>query len=251
MRYLFKLSLILVYVISYIFYSLCGYICYRSLYKRRKFFMRTTSRWARSALKFLNIEVEIKGNESLPFEQGNLFVSNHLSYLDIVVIATIKPSLFITSVDLKTHHFQGLLATMGGSLFIERRNKSKLLSDIKAIKAVLESNLPIFLFPEGTTSDGSLIRKFKTSMFAAAESTQVVPVCIKYLELNGEKVDESNRDNLYYYGNIKFFQHFIGLVKIKSAKVRVSFLESEEGKIGRKEACRRCQAKILAEYFAD
>ncbi len=246
-----KLFRIYLYLFVYLSISLWGFICYRNLKKRRLFFIKTTSKWAKFALKFMNFEVEVVGKENIPEFGGNFFVCNHLSYLDIPIIASVVPTLFITSVDLKIHLFQALIATMGGSLFIERRNKTRLLADIQATKSVLNSGLPIFLFPEGTTSDGTTVMKFKASMFAAAEDTRVVPVCIKYLELNGEKVDESNRDNLYYYGKVKFFHHFIGLSKIKKAKVRVNFLTSEVGKLGRKEVCKRCQEKILAEYSVD
>ena len=210
--------------------------------------MRTTSKWAKRALRLMHFEVETEGVKNLPKKEGALFVCNHLSYLDIVILASLKPSLFITSVDLKKHIFQSILATMGGSLFIERRNKSRLLFDIQATREVLESDLPICLFPEGTTSNGVSVGKFKASMFASAENSQVVPVCIKYLEYNGEKVSDANRDNLYYYGKIRFINHFKGLVKIKKAKVRVTFLPAVSGSLGRKEVCKICKEKILASY---
>ncbi len=251
MIYLLKLSLFFFYVVAYILNSFWGYVRYWHLYQRRLFFMRNTSKWAKRALRLLHISIQTKGLQNLPVRQGNLFVCNHLSYLDIVIIASLMPTLFITSVDLKKHILQALLATMGGSLFIERRNKSQLLSDIEATKRVLDSDLPIFLFPEGTTSDGTSVQKFKASLFAAAQHSKVVPFCIKYLQVNGKKVNKSNRDSLYYYGKIKFIRHFIGLVRVKSAKVRVSFLGCLDGSLGRKKVCQTCYEKILAEYCAD
>ena len=241
---------IFLYVIGYVFVSFWGFIWYRNLRKRRIFFIKTTSKWAKRALKFMNFEVEVVGKENIPEFGGNFFVCNHLSYLDIPIIASVTPTLFITSVDLKIHLFQAIIATMGGSLFIERRNKARLLEDIQATKEVLDSGLPILLFPEGTTSDGVTVKNFKASMFESAVNSKIVPICVKYLQLNGRAVDETNKQTLYYYGKIRFINHFKGLVNIQNAKVRISFLPAIDGTVNRKVSCNYSRERILEEYTA-
>ena len=246
-----KLIRIYLYLFVYLSISLWGFVWYRNLKKRRLFFIKTTSKWARFALKFMNFEVEVVGQENVPEFGGNFFVCNHLSYLDIPIIASVVPTLFITSVDLKIHLFQAVIATMGGSLFIERRNKTRLLADIQATKSVLNSGLPILLFPEGTTSDGVTVKNFKASMFESAVDTRVVPICIKYLQVNGQSVDDTNKQSLYYYGKVRFINHFKGLVNINNVKARISFLPAIDGHINRKTSCSYCREKILHEYLAN
>jgi len=53
-----------------------------------------------------------------------LILSNHLSYIDILVIASVMPSVFVSSMEVKANAFLGFLTSCGGSLYIERRKKS-------------------------------------------------------------------------------------------------------------------------------
>jgi len=150
-----------------------------------------------------------------------LIISNHLTYVDILVVASLMPSVFVTSVELKQTFPLGLFAWLGGCLFVERRSRAGLKREIEEIASVLAEGTSVVLFPEGTTSNGDTVRPFKNSLITAAITTgaSLLPVCIRYRAANGHRVDPTNRDSLYYYGGTTFFQHLPRLLALRSIDV--------------------------------
>jgi 1-acyl-sn-glycerol-3-phosphate acyltransferase len=156
-----------------------------------------------------------------------LIIANHLTYADILVVASIMPSVFITSVELKQTFPLGLFAWLGGCLFVERRSPAGLKREIEEIANVLAQGTSVVLFPEGTTSNGETVRPFKNSLITSAlmTGTSLLPVCIRYLAANGRKVDQTNRDSLYYYGGTTFFQHLPRFLALRSIDVECVLLQ--------------------------
>lgn len=184
----------------------------------------------RALLGYLGIEIEVKG--SLP--DNCLIVANHLSYLDIPILATLRPMVFVTSYEVRDAKATGFFAKLGGAIFVERRNYSTLLDDIEKIRSLLREGHTVCLFPEATTSSGRML-PWKSSLLEASLGYPVVPIAIKYLEVNGEKVCDENKSLLYYYGMMDFSKHLKTLVsKVKSAKVKVSILAPLLNKKSRK-----------------
>ncbi|MCM8763991.1 MAG: 1-acyl-sn-glycerol-3-phosphate acyltransferase [Candidatus Omnitrophica bacterium] len=192
---------------------------------RRRNLCFNRSYFTKIALKFLNIKIT-RNKISPPVNKTYLIVSNHLSYTDVVVISSIFPACFITSVEIGKDFFLGTLARMGGSLFVERRKKTRLLMDLEAISAVLSEGLSVVLFPEGTSTNGERMLPFRKTFFRSAIScgVDVLPVCICYVSINGKPVNEKNRDLVFWYGDMRFFPHFMNLLKLSSIKVKLEIL---------------------------
>jgi len=183
-----------------------------------------SSFFARLGLRVLGIRVHarrLKRKGLRKRRTNHLIISNHLSYVDILVIASLMPSVFITSVELKQTFPLGLFAWLGGCLFVERRSRAGLKREIEEIEKVLVQGTSVALFPEGTTSNGDTVRPFKNSLITAAITTgaSLLPVCIRYRAANGCPVDPTNRDSLYYYGGTTFFQHLPRLLALRSIDV--------------------------------
>lgn len=200
--------------------------------KRRKLicFSKITSFFSKIILKVLRIEVDIKNYENLSKGEGNYFiVSNHLSYIDIFVISSLIPSIFIASVDeVEDKFLVGTLAKFGGSVFVDRRNRAKLTEEIETISDMLRDGLNVVLFPEGTTSNGDRVLSFKTSLLTPAvrSNIDILPICVKYLKVNGENLNAKNRDLVFYYGDMTFFKHFWGVLLLKSVEMELIGLEN-------------------------
>lgn len=191
--------------------------------RRRRRLIAHTSSYARFCLKALGVRIEATAaNEPLP-PPPFVVVSNHVSYLDILVLASLYPSSFITSMELRDTPFLGWLARLGGSVFVERRNRASLARDVEQIKQALCDGFSITLFPEGTSSNGEQLLPFHSSLLAAAEKigVPVVPIDIGYMNIGGRPVTWANRDTLFYYGGISFFPHFLGLPFAGGASVTV------------------------------
>jgi len=188
-----------------------------------------SSFFARLGLRVLGIRVlarRLKRKGIRRRRTNYLIIANHLSYTDILVVASLMPSVFITSVELKQTFPLGLFAWLGGCLFVERRSPAGLKREIEEIAKVLAQGTSVALFPEGTTSNGDTVQPFKNSLMTAAVTTGtgLLPVCIRYRAVNGDLVDLTNRDALYYYGGTTFFQHLPRLLALRSIDVECVIL---------------------------
>ena len=124
-------------------------------------------------LWLLSVEVEIVGKTDQS-KKSNLFISNHLSYLDIPILGSKYPVRFVAKSEVENWPLFGFLAKLGRTIFISR-NRSDSLDQKKKIVKSLSSDEKIFIFPEGTTSDGNRVLDFKSSTFSALEGQNYIP----------------------------------------------------------------------------
>ncbi len=220
---------------------------------RRAILIKNTSFASRLMLGLLGIRVQVKHRERLrQGKRGRLIVANHVSYVDVLVIASLIPSVFITSVELGSTFLLGMLARLGGSMFVERRKISGLKREIAMIARAIEDGFFVTLFPESTTSNGERVQTFKNSLFDAAVTaeTHILPVCLRYTKINDKAPTALERDAVFYYGGMTFFRHFPKLLSLKSVVVDVLPLKSIEvyAHTSRKELAAEAHAAISAAY---
>jgi 1-acyl-sn-glycerol-3-phosphate acyltransferase len=191
--------------------------------------IQTASGFARIVLILFGVVIHVKQRQRLnKTGNGQLIVSNHLSYIDVLVISALAPSMFITSVELKNTALLGTLARFSGSIFVERRRPSRLKREIEDIAVALgQQGLTVALFPEGTTSNGDRVHPFKNSLFDAAIRTRadIIPICFRYLRVNNTRLTPENRDLVFYHGGATFLKHFLRLLSLKSIEVEVTPLK--------------------------
>lgn len=193
---------------------------------RKKNLCLNCSYFTKLGLKFFGIKVKLI-KKYLPEKKPYLIVSNHLSYVDVLVISSFFPACFVSSVEISKDIFLGTLARLGGTLFVERRSKKRLLKDIDSISNALSNGMSVVLFPEGTSGNGETILPFKRTLFRSAikSGTEVLPLCLRYVSIDGNPVNKENRDSVFWYGDMKFFPHFINLLKTKSIEVNLTVLK--------------------------
>lgn len=145
----------------------------------RRFGRFYLSTWA----KCLGHEVILRGKVST--HKPTLFISNHISYVDILILS-ILPGRFVAKKEVKKWPLMGFLATQQGTLYIERKRQA-IDDGAKLLEAPLKNGENLILFPEGTTSDNCAILPFKSSFFDLATKNDlwVQPVSIAYVGLNG------------------------------------------------------------------
>src|SRR5512143_3694282 len=191
---------------------------------RRALLLKNTAFFAGLLLGLLGIRINVRHGERLRRTKENaLIVANHVSYIDVLVIASVIPAVFITSVELGGTFFLGMLARLGGSLFVERRKVTGLKKEIAEIARVLREGHPVVLFPEGTTSNGERVHPFRGALFdaAIAADADILPLCLRYTRLNGEALTPKTRDWIYYYGGATFSRHFLRFLSIASVEAEV------------------------------
>ena len=176
-------------------------------------------------LWLLSIKVEIV-HESTRSRNGNLFISNHLSYLDIPILGSNFPLRFVAKSEVKSWPLFGFLAKKSRSIFI-KRNKTDSFNQKNKILDVLTSGEKVFIFPEGTTSDGNRVLEFKSSSFSSVESQNftIQPIVIVYSDLNGIPINRWLRPMIAWYGDMDLMPHLFKLVGLMSIKAKLIYLE--------------------------
>lgn len=153
-----------------------------------------------------------------------LIVSNHLSYLDILIISSNYNCSFVGSVDqVKQDLFFGYIAKISGCIFVDRKDKRKIKSEMINISEKLEK-VSVCIFPEATTSNGENVLKFNSSFFQVCLNNQknINLLTLNYKAIDNKSISNENRDYVFYYGNHIFLEHFLKFLKLKKIKVDIT-----------------------------
>jgi 1-acyl-sn-glycerol-3-phosphate acyltransferase len=222
-RVLWKLSVFAILVVAYCAISLFWRVWSRDLVKRRHHYTHTVSFFCNLALRVIGLRTRTINHPANP--KSYLIVGNHLGILDIFVLSSIHPSLFVTSVDMRETPGLGFLTEMGGCLYVERRNRSTVSENIIEIREALKQKFSVVIYPEGTSTNGERVLPFKKSLLVAAAGTGVpiLPVIVNYRKVNGEPMSHKWRDHIFWYGDHGFFPHVIRLFGLRSIDVDLEF----------------------------
>ena len=174
----------------------------------------------KSLTKALGIKINIVGT---PNKDSTLFISNHITWLDILIIGQIIPTHFLSMIEVKSWPVAGWLATRAGTLYIHRGGKKSADQSLSEISHALNEKHNVVIFPEGRTTDGTL-RKFKPRLVQSAvdAKSKIQPIAIKYL--NGDSIQANPA--VLFHGDITFSQSLSKIMSQKSIAVDVAFLDS-------------------------
>ena len=222
-----KIAIFAFHVVIFLFLHALIYLGIRDEKTRLQLILRSNAFHAGIVLKYLGIKTY---EENVGRNEGKLIICNHMSYLDVLVLFRKYPALFITSKDIQRTPLLGQITALAGCFFTERkkelRTPESAEAEIRLMKKRLSEGFNIFLFPEGTSSDGSGVLPFKAHFFQLAIEIRspVVPLVLKYLG--------DNRKLAPWHGNMDFFPHFLKVCNEKDFAVSVHQLEllSTEGK---------------------
>ena len=122
-------------------------------------------RWARTVLAGLGIELRIEGAQ---IDSGALLLANHVSWLDILVIASLTPASFVAKSEVRCWPAIGWLAARAETLFLRRASGRSLLEVKNRIAGLLADGRSVAMFPEATTTNGETVLPFRSGMLQAA-----------------------------------------------------------------------------------
>ncbi len=228
MRFIFKVCASIYLVIIFTVVSLLTIIFYRDKKTRLERISKNTALFSPILLKIMGISYKVNDHSPGKGLTGKTLVAaNHLSYVDVFVLAAVRPMLFISSVELSGTLLVGHISRMGGTVFVERRKYRNLRGEIKSIASVLNQGFTVVLFPEATTSDGTALLPFRPSLFEAAIISQadITPVCIRYLKINGRPLNMRTKDHIVFHGGVRLIPHMIRLFSHHDIEVEINVLE--------------------------
>lgn len=123
-----------------------------------------------------------------PLKRDVFYISNHVSWLDIMALAGASGTAFVAKAELADTPLVGWLCRLNRTVFIRRENKLGVAEQINALREALSDNWAVTVFPEGTTGDGHTLLPFKSSMLQVLDpppaGVLVQPVLIDYGEMS-------------------------------------------------------------------
>jgi 1-acyl-sn-glycerol-3-phosphate acyltransferase len=146
-----------------------------------------------------------------------LFVSNHVSWVDIVVIGSIQPVAFVAKSEVRKWPLIGVTADMQRTVFVDRARRHQTADAIAGIVERLKSGTSVVLFAEGTSSDGNRVLPFRSALIGAikhaaqaggeAADILIQPLSIAYTGQYGLPMGRQNRPLVAWYGDLDFMPH--------------------------------------------
>ena len=176
---------------------------HQHLLSRRAEWMRNS---AKSLADHMRLEIRLQG---VPPENGVL-ISNHLGYLDILVLGSVRPTIFVSKAEVRSWPWVGWLTECAGTLFIDRESRKDVARLREGIEARLSQGVPIAFFPEGTSTGGGEFLPFRPSLLepACSSGCMVTPAFIAYDLPEGGDVSEE----VCYWKDMTFGPHIWNLL---------------------------------------
>lgn len=203
--------------------------------------------WARGLMRVAGVRVATVGQPPPP---GALVVSNHLSYLDIPVLDSAMPMVFVARADLRRWPFWGPLATLGGTIYVDRATKRDVLRVRREMGEAMGRGDTVIVFPEATTSGGDTMLPFKPALLADAAEANA-PVYWLTLSYRTPPDGPGARDQVCWWGDTGFLPHVLGLFALRRVECTMRFGDAplragdREGQAGDRRG-RRGDRKTLA-----
>lgn len=163
-----------------------------------KFFMQTMAFWT-------GVRVRVKG--TLADKRPLLCVCNHISVFEFMSMPIAFNASFFGKIDIASYPLVGWIAKKFGVIFVDRR-PSHALEALNAVRKQMQNaDYPMFLFPEGTTTNGAYVKEFKSTLFNIIEDNPkltIQPIVMNYRYRNGDVISDVDMANHFgYFDNAK------------------------------------------------
>jgi 1-acyl-sn-glycerol-3-phosphate acyltransferase len=198
--------------------------------------------WSRGLCRILGMRLAVAG--ALP-RGACLLVSNHLSYLDVVVLGGLVPCAFVAKREVAGWPVLGFLARVAGTLFVERERKRSLSDLNQRLRARLARGETLVLFPEGTSTSGALVLPFRPALLAPAVELGA-PVAYAALRYATPPDAPPASEAVCWWGGMTFVPHVLGLLRLCWIEARVDFGAEPIAAHDRKELAARLHRAVEA-----
>jgi len=175
--------------------------------------------WNNRLCRIFKAHISVQGRMS---SEPTLYVMNHISWFDIPVLASQQPLHFLSKAEVKSWPLIGWFTQRAGTLFIQRGVAGAAQNSLNEISQCLKNGGSVVVFPEGTTSNGSNLKKFHGRLLQAAINAQVKiqPIALRYPYKNGIN------PHVPYVGDTSFMDSVLGLTQSKPLNVELYFLQT-------------------------
>jgi 1-acyl-sn-glycerol-3-phosphate acyltransferase len=182
------------------------------------------------SVPFGGIGIDLLVRGQLCRDKPVLFVANHASYLDIIVIGALVKAAFVAKKEVGQWPGIGLMAKLGRTVFIERRPRRSKDQKDQMMGRLMAEGESLILFPEGTSNDGNRVLPFKSALLSVAEARlpdgrplPVQPISVAYTRLGGLPMGRGWRPYFAWYGDMELASHLWTVLGLGRLTVEVTF----------------------------
>lgn len=202
----------------------------------------TVKRWSYSLLRILGVHLHLHGEPPIRPTEPVMLVANHVSWLDIFAINAVVPVRFVAKSEVRRWPVIGWLSAQSGTLFIERAQRRDTARINQLVAEVMLAGDVAAVFPEGTTTDGSQVLRFHSSLLQPAllAAAGLQPVALRFEHGDGSLCVEAAYD-----GDKSLWDTFRSIVAQPEIHAQVWFLPALTARAGhRRELADAAQAAI-------
>jgi lyso-ornithine lipid O-acyltransferase len=191
---------------------------------RRKRFSENGCKYSGKMCRVLNIKTEIINKP--PDNFVGLIVGNHMGFVDILVMCSMMPNLFITSQEMHQTPVLGLVTEFGGCVYVDRRSRNNIMKELEDVVEYLRIGFRVVLYPEATSHNGEELLPFKRTLLTAAAfaGVPILPYVFNFKSIDGQPFSRKNRDAVCYYGDIPFYTSLWSTLTLREIICTVEFL---------------------------
>lgn len=201
-------------------------------------------RWGRGILFVLGIEVV---REGAPPSEACLVVANHLSYLDIPVLAAHFPARFVAKNEIAGWPVLGLLAATVGTIFLDQRRRRDVLRVEREMTRTLAAGVAVVLFPEGHSTRGLGVDRLHSSLLECAVRGRI-PCLAVALGYETPADPWAPAATVCWWGGMGFWRHAWNLTGLRRLVVRIRFAPVLRRGTDRKELAETLRRDILERF---
>ncbi len=190
------------------------------------------SNYYRVLCSLLRIRVRVNGEPER--SRAVFFVSNHVSWADILVIGSITPVAFVAKREVRDWPLVGITAELQRTVFVDRARRHQAPESVSQIVKRLADGTSVVLFAEGTSSDGNRVLPFRSALLGAVEEVAsrgeagnilIQPMSITYTGQHGIPMGRQRRPLVAWYGDLDFMPHIKAFIERGAVDAVVSFGE--------------------------
>jgi 1-acyl-sn-glycerol-3-phosphate acyltransferase len=243
LRLLLRAPLALLVCLGFCLLTVAGNVVFfpHRAFRLRRAWQRVSYRaWARSLCRVLGVRVEVEGE--VP-ELPCLLVTNHLSYLDIPVTASVLPARFVAKHEIRSWPLAGWMCRSVDTIFVDRSSRRDAVRAGREIAEGLAVGDAIALYPEGTSLAGHRVGTFKPTLLAPA-CEALLPVRFGAIRYATPAGTQPAYLSVSWWGNMPFAPHALELLRLPYIEAKLRFGDASFSDADRKELARRLQAAV-------
>ena len=198
--------------------------------------------WSRAVGWIIGMRVAVDGATPTG---AFLLVSNHLSYVDIILLASRLPCVFVSKAEVADWPVLGWLARSAGTIFVDRGRGRDLVRVSEEIGATLQAGQGVVLFPEGTSTQGAEVTAFRSSLLAPAAELGL-PVRYASIRYTTPPGEAPAHQAVSWWGGMTLGPHILELLRLSGFEAHIVFGEELIRDPDRKALAQRLQRAVAS-----